>query len=116
MKTFAAVLAVAMALSAGVASAQDMMQSAYGNTIVVTSERGTVRYHFNADGSFDFVTPDNHTVTGAYTVANGQICLTPQGGQPACTQYVGDKNVGDTWTQMSTEGAQISVTLAAGRP
>lgn len=117
MKKIAAILVLSLALSAGAASAQDMMRSAYGNTIVVTAANGAVlRYHFNADGSFDFVTPDNQTVTGAYTVANDQICITPQGGQPACTQYVGEKNLGDSWTQMASDGSQISVSLVAGRP
>ena len=54
-------------------------------------------------------------MTGTYAVANGQICLTPAGGEPACTQYVGDKNVGDTWTQTATDGSQITVTVQAGR-
>ena len=43
------------------------------------------------------------------------ICLTPAGGQAACTAYVGDKNVGDTWTQTASDGSQITVTLQAGR-
>jgi hypothetical protein len=117
MKKFAAALALGLALAAGNASADAIMQSAYDNTIVVTAPSGVVlRYHFNADGTYDFVTPDAHTVPGTYTVADGQICLTPTGGQQACTQYVGDKNVGDTWTQTGADGSQISIALVAGRP
>lgn len=116
MKKFAAVLAVAMALSAGVASAQDMMQSAYGNTFVATTAAGAViRYHFNADGTFDYVTPDNQTVAGSYTVADNQICMTVGSAQPACVPYIGEKHVGETWTQTASDGSQISVMLVAGR-
>ena len=116
MKKFAAVVAMGVALAAGAAWAQPMMQAAYGNTIVVTEPGGAVvRYHFNADGTFDLVTPDGHTVTGTYTVGDGQICLAPQGGQQGCTEYVGDKNVGDTWTQRATDGSTVTISLQAGR-
>ena len=116
MKRIAAnIAAAAVALAAAPAFA-DTVQNAYGNTIVVTEANGVVvRYHFNADGSFELIGPDNQPVHGSYAVANGQICLTPAGGQAACTQYVGDKNVGDTWTQPASDGSQITVTLQAGR-
>ena len=45
----------------------------------------------------------------------GLKLLTPAGGERGCTAYVGDKNVGDTWTQNGTDGGQITVTLQAGR-
>ena len=115
MKKLAALIALGALLSAGAASAQ-MMQSAYNNTIVVTYANGAQsRYHFNADNTFSVRTPDGQTVTGTYAVEGDQVCLTPNGGERACTQYVGEKNVGDTWTQTGTDGAQITVTLEAGR-
>lgn len=118
MKKFAAALGLSVALFAGAASGEDMMQSAYANTLAVTLANGAiVRYHFNADGSFDVVAPDGSTTTGAYAVANGQICLTPTGAQaPTCAEYVGVKNVGDTWTQAGGDGSQVSITIVAGRP
>ena len=115
MKKLAALVALGAVLSAGAASAQ-MMQSAYNNTVVVTYANGAqARYHFNADNTFSVLTPQGQTVTGMYAVDGGEICLTPAGGERACTQYAGDKNVGDTWTQTGTDGSQISVTLEAGR-
>lgn len=115
MRKFAALVAFGAVLFAGAASAQ-MMQGTYDNTIVVTYASGAqVRYHFNADNTFSLLTPDGQTVTGAYAVEGEQICLTPTGGERACTQYVGDKNVGDTWTQTATDGSQITITLEAGR-
>lgn len=104
------------ALTATAPAFAQMMQSAYENTIVVATANGAQsRYHFNADNTFTVQTPDGQTVNGTYAVENGQICLTPQGGERACTDYVGDKNVGDTWTQTGTDGAPITVTLEAGR-
>lgn len=115
MKRFAALVFLSAAVVAVPASAQ-MMQSAFENTIVVTSADGAqTRYHFNADNTFALQTPDGQTVTGSYAVEDGQICLTPEGGERGCTEYVGEKNVGDTWTQTGTDGSQISVTLEAGR-
>lgn len=114
MKTFAAALAAA-ALFAAPAFA-DTMENAYANTIVITYPDGAqARYHFNADGSFTLFMPDGSQVSGAYEIAGEQICLTPAGGERACTAYVGGKNVGDTWTQTATDGSQINVTLQAGR-
>lgn len=118
MLKFAAALAVGAILMTGAALAQtDTMQTAYGNTVVVTEPNGAVyRYHFNADHSFDLVTPDGHTVPGAYQIANGQICLSYQGRDGAeCTEHVTGKNVGDTWTQRGSNGNQITVSLQAGR-
>jgi hypothetical protein len=118
MLKFAAALAMSAALMMGAAVAQtDTMQTAYGNTVVVTEPSGAVvRYHFNADHSFDVVTPDGHTVPGTYQIANGQICLTYATRTEAeCTEHVTGKNVGDTWTQRSSSGDQIAVSLQAGR-
>lgn len=115
MKRLAAALALGAALTAGAAFA-DTIQNGYGNTFVVTDTDGTVvRYHFNADNTFTGTLPDGAQVSGTFEVTNGQLCLTPAGGERGCTAYVGDKNVGDTWTQNGTDGGQITVTLQAGR-
>ena|SRR5690242_10943629 len=118
MLRIAAALGFSAALIAGAAFADpDTMQTAYGNTVVVTEEGGVVlRYHFNADHTFDVALPDGHAVAGTYQIANGQICLTYEGAEHAeCTEHVTGKNVGDTWTQRGSNGAQISVSLQAGR-
>lgn len=116
MKKLAAALVLGVVLVAGAAQAQQMMQSAFGNTLVITGTDGqVVLYHFNADNTYDVVLPNGTTIPGTYAIANGQICLTPQGGQQGCTAYVGEKNVGDTWTQQATDGSTITITLRAGR-
>jgi hypothetical protein len=116
MKRLAALVAFAAVLGAGAAFA-DTIENGYGNTFVVADGSGqVVHYHFNADGTFAAATPDGQPAGGgAWEVADGQICLTPTGGERGCTEYVGDKNVGDTWTQAGMGGAQITITLQAGR-
>jgi hypothetical protein len=114
MKKLAALVAFGIACS-GAAFAQTMANS-YENTVVVTYANGAeARYHFNADNSFGLHAPDGSRVHGAYEVAGDQICLTPQGGERACTQFVDGKNVGDTWTQTATDGSTITVSIEAGR-
>ncbi len=115
MRILAGVLALGAALSASVAVA-DTMANAQGNTIVVTYANGaTADYYFNADHSFMAMTSAGEHIMGTYAVRDGQICFTPSGAEESCTAYVGDKNVGDTWTQTATDGSEISVTLRAGR-
>lgn len=114
MRKFAAVAAVGLALSAGAAFAGPM-DYAYENTVVVTYPNGAAaRYHFNPDGSFHAVTPSGE-IAGTYELAGDQICLTPTGGERACTAAAPDKAVGDTWTQTGTDGSAITVSVEAGR-
>lgn len=114
MKKLAAVLVFGAALS-GAAFANTMANS-YENTVVVTYANGAqARYHFNADNTFGVHTPDGQHVHGTYEVAGDQICLTPQGAERTCTQFVDGKNVGDTWTQTGTDGSTITITIEAGR-
>jgi hypothetical protein len=118
MLKFAAALAVSAACMTSSAFADtDTMQTAYGNTVVVTEPSGAVlRYHFNADHSFDVVLADGRDAPGTYQIANGQICLSYAGREGAeCTEHVTGKNVGDTWTQRGSDGSQITVSLQAGR-
>lgn len=115
MKKFAFALAFSVAALAGPALA-DTMENAYGNTIVVTYANGAeARYYFNADGTMQVLTPSGDTVSGAYEIDGDQICFTPDGGERGCTAYVGGKNVGDSWTQTGTDGAEVGVRLEAGR-
>lgn len=114
MKKLAMALAVSAAMFAGAAFA-DTIANAEGNTFVVTDGSGAqARYHFNADNTFVAHTPEGE-VSGVYELADGQLCLTPTGGERGCVPYAGDKNVGDTWTQPGTDGSEITVTLEAGR-
>jgi hypothetical protein len=116
MKKLAAVLALGVALIAAPAFA-DTMQNTYGNTIVVTyANGGQALFFFNEDGSFTGTAPGGSQMAGRYTVEGDQLCLiSPSGEPPSCTTVAGDKNVGDTWTQLGADGSEISVELRAGR-
>src|SRR5688500_14549899 len=115
MKKLLSALAFGVVLSAGAAFA-DTIQNGFGNTFVVTSASGAEsRYYFNEDGTFTGLAPGGSQMAGRWTVEGDQLCLIPPSGQQACTQVVADKNVGDTWTQLGTDGAEITVSLQAGR-
>jgi hypothetical protein len=113
MRALACVLAAAAAFT-GVAFA-DTMENAIGNTITATNERGeSATYHFNADHTFT-KTAEGSEVSGVWAIADGQLCLTLQGAAQTCAPYQADKNVGDTWTQPSSAGGQLTIALTAGR-
>lgn len=115
MKKLAAALVFAATLTSGAAFA-DTIQNGYGNTFVVTTaDGGSLNYYFNQDGTFSATSGGQTIASGTYQVADGQLCVTAAGGQPACSAYVGDKNVGDTWSQTAGDGSTINVTLQAGR-
>lgn len=114
MKKLAVLAAFAAVLGAPAAFA-DTLENGYGNTFVVTLGEQTVRYHFNADGTFGAIAPDGSVQHGRYESSNGQICFLGEGDARQCAPLVSGKNVGDTWTQADANGNQITVTLEAGR-
>lgn len=114
MKKLVALAAFAVALGGGIAFA-DTIENGYENTFVVTLGAETVRYHFNADGTFDAIGPDGSSQTGRYEAGNGQICFLGEADARQCAPLVSGKNVGDTWQQTDVAGNQITVTIEAGR-
>ncbi|MBL8531261.1 MAG: hypothetical protein JNK94_05960 [Hyphomonadaceae bacterium] len=106
--------ALAAACMSGAAFA-DTIGAAANNTVVITYPNGaSVNYHFNEDGTFQAHSANGH-VTGAYEITGDQICLTPAGGQRACTPYQAQRGVGETWTQTAADGSTITVEIRAGR-
>lgn len=115
MKKFVVTLAAMVALGSGAALA-DTMTNSYGNTIVVTYPNGAAaRYFFNADNTFTATLPDGSSVSGAFEIVGGEVCLTPAGAERQCTVVEQGKNVGDTWTQAGGDGSSIGVAIVAGR-
>jgi hypothetical protein len=110
-----AALVLGACLFAGAAQA-GTIENAYANTIIVTQPDGVVmRYHFNEDARFTVTAPDGTEVSGDYWVRGAELCLLPDDGDVACVPYEADKNVGDTWTQVGSDGQQITVLLEEGR-
>jgi hypothetical protein len=111
----AAVLVAAPALAG-------TMESSYGNTVTVTNAEGkTMTLLFSEDGTFTGTGYDGAAIGGKWVVKEGKYCSTANAveGQPApteaCTDYVDGKNVGDSWKQKGTDGADITVAITAGR-
>jgi hypothetical protein len=91
----------AFALSAGVAFADDIMASRYGNTTVTTDASGAqTMLYYAADGTFTGK-QGNQSFNGTWKVDGGSICLTfaqpvPGAANPTCLPVAAHK-VGDTW-------------------
>jgi hypothetical protein len=116
MRKFATLVALGALLAAGPAFAQSTMQNTFGNTVVVTGASGSeTRYFFNEDGTFTGVAPGGSQMAGRWRADGDQLCLIAPNGRENCTAVAGDKNVGDTWEQTSSDGSAITVTLQAGR-
>lgn len=114
MKKFVAALAFGLALAGG-AHAQSI-DTAFGNTVVVTLQNGaSLRYHFNADRSFTLFTPDGQSVAGTWEIAGGQLCMTSEAMGRSCSALEGERQVGDTWTAVSGDGSTVTLTLQRGR-
>lgn len=87
----------------------------FGNTLVVQVAGGPeIRMQFNPDNSYVMALPDGTAVNGAWTMQNGQLCLTPQGGAAECHPDPGEHAVGDTWNATGPQG-DMTLTLTQGR-
>ena len=110
----AAVLAAATAF-AGAAYANDTMEATFGNTVTVTGADGmSVNYYMNADGTYS-MTAGDMSINGTWTEGDGQICLTPEGGEAACSPLVDGMGVGDSWEGQGSDGSTITLTIVEGR-
>jgi hypothetical protein len=91
----------ALALSAGVAFAGDIMATRYGNTTISTDASGVQsKIYYAADGTFTGKQADQG-FNGTWKLDGGNICLTfaqpvPGAANPTCLP-VAAHNVGDTW-------------------
>jgi hypothetical protein len=90
-------------------------EESFGNTVVATRADGSVdRLYFNADHSYTVVRAGG-TEEGQWTLSGDQFCMTPTGGQPACSPAPpADKRVGDSW-QVGEGANAVTVSIVAGR-
>jgi hypothetical protein len=115
MKKLFVALSVSACMLLGTASA-DTIANAVGNTLnVATPDGGSFRYHFETNGTYTMVGPDQQSAAGAWVVNGDQICLTPQGQAQQCYPYDGSKKVGDTWTMTAQDGGVVTLSLTQGR-
>lgn len=112
---FGAIALAAATTIAGAALANDTLDATFGNTVTVTLGDGTaVNYYMNEDGTYS-MTAGEATVSGTWTEADGQVCLTPEGGEEACSPLVDGKAVGDSWEGEGSDGSTITLTIVEGR-
>ncbi|MGN6517633.1 MAG: hypothetical protein ACTHLR_17540 [Rhizomicrobium sp.] len=128
MRLSIAALAVAGALIATAAYADDPMANTYANTISTKSQKtgATATLLFNQDGTYtaSATGADGKPVTynGQWTLKDGgaTICLAPQlppntpGSAPSCSPLQ-KHAVGDSWSVTNDQGETFAVTLTAGR-
>ena len=113
------VAALALGTTLAFASA-DPMAGRYGNTTTVTNAKGEVtKLHYNQDGTMAVILPDGTKTTGKWAMKDGKLCVTadagPQKGQEQCSQFAGEKKVGDTWEITLGDGTKAKVALVAGQ-
>lgn len=115
MRKIAFGIAAAFAMAGAVQAAP--MDTAYGNTVVVTYPGGVVsKLYVEADGTYTATSPMG-AVKGTWAIADGQTCFTqtePAGVPASCGPTV-DKQIGDTWDGVGVGGAPVTLTLVAGR-
>ena len=128
MKTYfawGACSVIALGLGTAALAAADPVASAYGNTVVVTNDKGeTSKIWFKADGTYSGVSAKGEKFTGKFAIKGGKYCGTADlpaaapAGTPApkemCQDYQGTHKVGDKWTQNDSMGKPITIEIKAG--
>ena len=118
MKTTFLALAMVAALASQAFAGDDLMQSRFGNTTVVTTAQGVViKIWYNADHTWTGMmgtTP----ASGTWKLDGMQLCVSyanPPAGMvnPTCSEAQ-NRKVGDHWT-VGEGASQMSATLVAGK-
>ncbi len=106
-------------LSAACASGvhADTIDEVVGNEVVVNFADGVeIRYSFHADNTFT-ASWENGELTGSWYLQGGDICIDAMQDNSAaeCEDYLRDKRVGDSWTQVDDDdGSLISISIVPG--
>ncbi|WP_395647696.1 hypothetical protein [Terricaulis sp.] len=106
-KILLAALSAAVIFASGAAAGT--VENSFGHTVVSrTSDGHESRWQYFADGTYT-MTMNNETTRGAWAYVNGQLCLTPAGGQQSCYTDTGDHHVGDTWTMPGANNTTVTI-------
>jgi len=118
---------VAMGLAGAAIAAADVMEGAYGNTVVVTNAKGEKSKLWIAkDGTFKGETAKGEKFTGKWTLKdnNTKYCATTDlpanapkdtpAPKEACSEFKGPHKAGDKWEQKDADGQPITVEIVAG--
>jgi hypothetical protein len=111
----AIIFAVATAVP-GVAQAQWTPGSEIvGQSVQVTTNGVTYTVYLDPGGVARIVTPGGNTVTGSWTAANGQLCLT-NGAATECWAYTSPFQAGQPITLTSNCGTSTWLASATNAP
>ena len=78
------------------------------NTLILTdSADNQTAYLLDADGRFSETAADGKRSSGAWTLKDGRLCVTPEGQSTACVQMGEDRVVGDAWDIKGPTGQVI---------
>ena len=114
-KILGVIIAVSTLAFSGVAFAEELMESTFGNTVTVAIEDGTVvvSYHFNSDGTFAMAQADGSTADGTWALDGTNLCVTI-GEETSCSE-IEDHNVGDSWDETDENGNTMTISIVEGR-
>lgn len=118
---------VAMGLAGAAIAAADVMEGAYGNTVVVTNAKGEKSKLWIAkDGTFKGESAKGEKFTGKWALKenNTKYCSTADlpanapkdtpAPKETCSEFKGPHKAGDKWEQKDADGANITVEIVAG--
>lgn len=91
--------------------ANDDMSGAYGNSLQMDTPIGVVNLYFEPDGTY----ANDKNGAGTWTLLNGELCLSPNNGLPACIPFEGGHVVGDEWLVSTPESGHQVYRIVAGR-
>jgi hypothetical protein len=122
MTTVRYVTAAAVIAFGDVTLAQaDTMEESFGNTVLVTNDRGeSTKFWMKADGTYTMAGPNGEAGTGKWTIRGDKVCSIPDvaaGAPPAaesCSDYQPNHKVGDKWTQSDPNGHVSTVEIVKG--
>lgn len=109
------VLMAAALIAAANAAIAATPEAFFGNTVVTTMDGASTKWLFAKDGAYTITAPDGSAGSGAWMLAAGQLCVTPQGGDKLCVAMPADKNAGDSWQSTNSAGQTFTTSIVAGR-
>lgn len=118
---------VAVGLAGAAMAADDPMEGAYGNTVIVTNAKGeSYKLWINKDGTWTSENAKGEKGSGKWALKenNSKYCAianlpadapkdTPAP-KEACSEFKGPHKAGDKWEQMDSNNEKITVEIVAG--
>ena len=118
---------VALGLAGAAIAADDPMDGAYGNTVIVTNAKGEKsKIWINKDGTFTGENAKGEKFSGKWVLKdnNTKYCATADlpadapkdtpAPKEACSEFKGPHKAGDKWEQNDANNEKVTVEIVAG--